>query len=76
MTYFHAIVKGSRLTTACQHWQGMCQIIYYTYYTCSFPFFFIFFIFPLLLTGREKCSFHYYCSFLPTDVSPVYVACR
>lgn len=20
--------KGSRLTTACQHWQGMCQIIY------------------------------------------------
>lgn len=74
MTYFHAIVKGSRLTTACQHWQGMCQIIYYTCFLyVLFPFFFFF---PLLLTGREKCSFHYYCSFLPTDVSPVYVACR
>lgn len=43
MTYFHAIVKGSRLTTACQHWQGMCQIIYYTCFLyVLFPFFLFF----------------------------------
>lgn len=29
MTDFHIIVKGSRHTKACQHWQGICHIIYY-----------------------------------------------
>lgn len=70
MTDFHAIVKGSRLTTACQHWQSMCQIIYYCPFFQQHSFLNWADIFSLYSQWSGKCAFHHYCSSVCWVMSP------
>ena len=76
MTDFHAIVIGSRLTTACQHWQSMCQIIYYYPFFQQHSFLNWADIFSSFLGEVENVLFAITTLQYVGWRHPVYVACR